>query len=236
MQSWLRGPKAFALAGGLALLIAGALVAASVLSSSEEQAAAEPPAVLDATPTTTLLKGIPQDGNALGRPDAPVTLVEYADLQCPYCAMWAHEAFPTLVNEYVRTGKLRIEFRGLAFIGPQSQTGLQAVMAAGEQDRLWHVLDLVYHNQGHENSGWLNDETLRQVGAAVPGLDVNQMLNRRAEMSDEIAKAQAAATAAGIDGTPSFQVGPTGGRLQRVQVQSLDAEALRPAIESLLGR
>ena len=172
----------------------------------------------------------------LGRPDAPVTLVEYGDLQCPYCSAWTHEALPVLVDEYVRSGKLRIEFRGMAFIGPQSETGLRAALAAGEQDKLWHVVDLLYHNQGHENSGWLNDGTLRLVGSSVPGLDVDRMLDRREAMSAALEESEASAAAAGITGTPSFQVGLTGGRLTRVPISSLDAGALRPAIEALLSR
>ena len=236
MKSWLKGPRAFAVAGVLATLIAGALVAASLAGRSDEQAAQESPAALDSTETSRLLEGIPQNGTVLGRPDAPVTLVEYGDLQCPYCSAWTHEALPVLVDEYVRSGKLRIEFRGMAFIGPQSETGLRAALAAGEQDKLWHVVDLIYRNQGHENSGWLSDETLRLVGSSVEGLDVERMLDRREAMSAALEESEASAAAAGITGTPSFQVGLTGGRLTRVPISSLDAGALRPAIEALLSR
>lgn len=236
MKEWLRGPRAVALAGGVAALIAATLVGVSLVSGSDETAAPAPAAALDSAETTQLLKGIPQQGNALGRPDAPVTLADYSDLQCPYCAAWTQEAFPDLVREYVRTGKLRIEFRGLAFLGPESETGLRAALAAGEQGKLWHVVHLLYRNQGPENSGWLTDDTLRQVGASVDGLNVERMLARRAAMTPGLEKAQAAATAAGINGTPSFELGPTGGSLQRVQISSLDAQALRPAINQLLAR
>ena len=64
------------------------------------------------------LLGIPQAGVVLGDPNAPVTLVEWADLQCPFCREWSTAAFPALVHDYVRTGKLQIVFRGLAFLGP----------------------------------------------------------------------------------------------------------------------
>jgi hypothetical protein len=60
---------------------------------------------------------------ALGRPDAPVTLVEIADYQCPFCAAFARDALPEIVQKYVRTGKVRIEFRALAFIGPDFGRG-----------------------------------------------------------------------------------------------------------------
>ena len=236
MRSWLKGPRAFALAGVLATLIAGALVAASLAGRSNEQPAPEPPAALDSTETSRLFEGVPQNGTVLGRPEAPVTLVEYGDLQCPYCSAWTQEALPVLVEEYVRPGRLRIEFRGMAFLGPESETGLRAALAAGEQDKLWHVVDLLYRNQGHENSGWLTDETLRLVGLSVEGLDVGRMLDRREAMSAALEESEASAAAAGITGTPSFQVGPTGGQLRRVPIESLDAEALRPAIEALLAR
>lgn len=237
MKSWLRGPRAVALAGIIAIVIAGVLVGASLLTRSNTTTTAPPPpAALDSTETASLLNGIPQKGTVLGRPNAPVTLVEYGDLQCPYCAAWTQTAFPDLVREYVRPGKMKIEFRGLAFLGPESETGLRAALAAGEQDKLWHVVDLLYRNQGPENSGWLTDDTLRQVGASVDGLNVERMLARRSAMTPGLEKAQAAATAAGINGTPSFELGPTGGSLQRVQISSLEAQALRPAINQLLAR
>jgi protein-disulfide isomerase len=108
------------------VLLAGALIGASQLDAREEK-----PAV---APATTLLRGIPQQGTALGSPSAPVTLIEYADLQCPYCGEWARNVFPQLVREYVSSGKLRIVYRGLAFIGPDSYTALQTAVAAGQQD------------------------------------------------------------------------------------------------------
>jgi protein-disulfide isomerase len=236
MESWLRGPRAIAVAGVAALVLAGALVAASLATRGGDESPPPAPVVLDSTETSQLLDGIPQKGTVLGKPDAPVTLVEYGDLQCPYCATWSHHALPELVRRYVRTGQLRIEFRGLAFLGPESELGLRTALAAGEQGKLWQVVDLLYRNQGPENSGWLTDDTLRQVGASVDGLDVERMLARRDAMTAKLEAAQAAATASGINGTPSFEVGPTGGSLQRVQISSLDAEALRPAIESLLAR
>ena len=147
-----------AVIGGAALL-AALMVAASVLGSRGDSNAPAPAAnaageVAEAAETEALLRGIPQDGIALGSPNAPVTLVEYADLQCPYCAIWAREAFPAIVDEYVRPGHVRLVFRGLAFIGPESDTALRTALAAGAQGRLWNVVHLLYGNQGAENAGW----------------------------------------------------------------------------------
>src|SRR5207244_3995111 len=62
-----------------------------------------------------LLKGIPQHGNVLGRPAAPTTLVEYVDLQCPFCQEFETQAMPALIKLYVRTGKTKVELRPVAF-------------------------------------------------------------------------------------------------------------------------
>jgi protein-disulfide isomerase len=186
--------------------------------------------------TRALLQGIPQDGTAIGAPDAPVTLVEFADLQCPFCAQWATDAFPDLVADYVRPGKLRIEFRGLTFIGPDSEKALRAALSAGEQDQLWHTVELLYQNQGAENSGWVSDELLDAVATSAM-LDAGPWRDGfdSAAVDQGIQSAAQEATTAGINSTPSFLLGPTGGTLERVEVQSLDADALRPAIEQALA-
>ncbi len=83
------------------------------------------------------------------------------------------------MREYVRPGKLRLEFRGLAFVGSDSATALRTALAAGRQNRLWNVVDLLYRNQGTENTGWVTESLLRSVGEATPGLDVGRMLSER---------------------------------------------------------
>ena len=143
-----------------------------------------------------------------------MTLVEYADLQCPYCADWAVGALPVLVDEYVRSGKLRIVFRGLAFLGAESDTALRTAVAAGRQNKLWDVVHALYERQGAENSGWVTESLLAEV---APGVDVDE---RHADwVSKEIERSAAAARAAGLSGTPAFQVGRTGGRLRLVEVR-----------------
>jgi protein-disulfide isomerase len=131
----LRSRRAAA-AVALAIALSLVLIGASRLSADSKpplarSSAAEPGGVAGAGEIASLLKGIPQHGTTLGAPNAPVTLVEYADLQCPYCAQWALGTFPSLVQDYVRTGKLRIEFRGLEFIGADSDAALRATLAAG---------------------------------------------------------------------------------------------------------
>lgn len=216
--------------------VAAALIAFSLAGGSSDGSPTRHEAV-GVFEATSLLDGIPQHGNALGRPDAPVTLVEYADLQCPYCGLWARETFPQLVREYVRSGKVKLVFRGLAFVGPDSETGLAAALAAGRQNRLWHVVDILYSNQGQENSGWLDERLLRDAGRQVPGLDVERMLSERrsAAVTSAALDAQQAAREAGITSTPTFELGPTGGTPQQLRVNALDASAFRPALDAALS-
>ena len=167
-----------------------------------------------------------------------MTLVEYADLQCPYCAQWSRETLPTLVDDYVATGKLRIVFLGLAFIGADSDKALRTAIAAGQDDHLWDVVHGLYASQGAENSGWVTDDLVGEIAAGVPGLDGEKLLVERWENSVEpdLEHAAHAATRAGVNGTPAFQLGPTGGRLELLHVDSLGPEAIVPAIDALLAR
>lgn len=226
-------PALVALGGALAL--ATALIAVSVVGSRDGEAEPLAPTA-SAAPSARdpLFRGIPQQGIALGDPAAPVTLVEYADLQCPYCAQWARDAFPAIVDEYVRAGRVRLVFRGLSFIGPDSERGLRAALAAGSQDRLWDVVHALFLRQGDENAGWVTDELLQSLGGA--GLDARRMLDESQlpAVDRELEAAARAATAAGVPGTPFFQAGRTGGPLQPLRVGGLDAETFRAELDRLL--
>ncbi len=166
----------FAAAVVVALLAVGAVLAVKLTGGSD----AKPPPPGVALPGSgdveRLFKGIPQSGNVLGSPAAPVTLVEYVDLQCPYCQQFETQVMPTVIERYVRSGKLKVDARVLAFIGPDSLRGQSAAIAAGQQDKEFNFTQLLYANQAGENSGWLSDDMVRAAAASIPGLDVNQLL------------------------------------------------------------
>jgi len=183
----------------------------------------------------TIATGIPQDGLVLGKADAPVTIAEYADIQCPFCAELAAE-LPAVVERYVKTGRVKIELRGLAFIGDDSLEGMKYVYAAGAEDKAWDVVDLLYRSQGGENTGWVTDELLADIAEAA-GLDPDEVADRAAsaEVASAIAKESDRATELGISSTPTLLIGKTGGELRRIELESLDAEALFPVIDEELG-
>ncbi|PWU19994.1 MAG: hypothetical protein C5B48_13015 [Candidatus Rokuibacteriota bacterium] len=223
-----------AVVGICSTALAAGLIAFSLAGGSGSRPA--PAVAAGASGANALLRDLPQQGLVLGNPQAPVTLVEYADLQCPYCGIWARDTLPALVREYVSQGKVKLVFRGLAFVGPDSATGLAAALAAARQDRLWQVVDLVYANQRQENAGWLDDGLLRSIGSQVPGLDVGRMLGERSSPAVIAAarESQQKADEAGVTSTPSFQVGRSGGPLRRLELRSLDPSAFRPALNALL--
>lgn len=223
---------------GAAVVLAASLIGTSLLlTHGSSSKSAEPLRISasEAAEMNALLEGIPQQGTVLGKPDAPVTLDEYVDLQCPYCARFAMDSFPTILRSYVRTGRVRVVFRGLSFLGPDSLTALETALAAGSQQRLWHVVELLFANQGAENSGWVTEGLLRSVGGAVPGLAVEKMLGARsaAEVARARADARAAAAAAGVNGTPMFAVGPTGGKA--TLLRSNDLQQIRAALDEALS-
>ena len=224
-------------AAGLAIVIA--LVAISILSTRGDDSGNEPiPAgtsLPGADEVESLLAGIPQDGELLGDLDAPVTLVVYEDPQCPACAGFAVETLPELIDRYVRPGDVVLRYRGVPIIGPDSVTGLEATYAAGLQDRLWNFSDVTYLNQGAENSGWLDDDFIRAAASSVRGLDVERLMQDRdsGEVEELLAAARSDAEEIGVRGTPTFQVGQTGGTLGE-PVLGGDLEALAKLIDPLL--
>jgi protein-disulfide isomerase len=188
--------------------------------------------VAGARESSALLSGIPQHGLTLGDPKAPVRVVEFADLQCPFCRDYSTGVLPRLVRDYVRPGTVRMEFRSLAFIGPDSVRAARVAEAAARQNKLWNVVDLAYFNQGKENSGWATDALLRRIAGSVPGLDVKRVFAERdsAAVTRQLKAAGTLATASGVQSTPTFLVG------RGSSLKAVDAAGLPAAIKAAVGR
>jgi protein-disulfide isomerase len=222
----------------LVAVVIGVVVATSGGDGGAETASTDGATLVDATEATALFEGIPQQGLALGEPDAPVTMLEFADLQCPFCREFAVETLPELVERHVRTGKLRIELRGLAFIGPDSERGLRAAYAASRQNRLFEFTELVYYNQGAENSGWLSQDLIEAAGRSLPGVDVPRLVSDMdsGAVSDLIDDHAAEAEQRDVNSTPTVFVGPTDGELKPVTMASVtDVGAIEQAITAAAG-
>jgi protein-disulfide isomerase len=224
-------PK-MALRLGVLAVAAAVIVALAVVvgSSAGEEDRRAPPAGSGTATEAVALKGIPQDGSALGAPDAPVTMVEFADLQCPFCRDYHAQVFPTLLERYVKTGKVRLELRLLRFIGPDSDGLARTAAGAAAHDRMWQVAGLAYARQGVENSGYA-DQGFLDALVADAGLERVDAGLRAEEL---VAAAEKEAHHARIDATPSFLVGPTGGKLERFQPDALSPEQFIERLEAEL--
>jgi protein-disulfide isomerase len=188
------------------------VIAAVAIGRAAGGASSAPPAQPSgAAVTNALFRGIPQAGVTLGNPSAPVTLTEFADLQCPFCRQYSDTVLPTVVQRYVRTGQVKLVFRTLAFIGPDSERAAQMAAAAALQNRLWQFDDLVYRNQGQENSGYVTDAYLRSIANAA-GVNADEAFAQRtsAAVRDELAAANSQAGRLGVNSTPSFLVAAKG--------------------------
>jgi protein-disulfide isomerase len=222
------------------ILVAAVFVAVSIAASSGSGAAANAATggrLVGTALSRNLFAGIPQSGTTIGSPQAPVRLVEFADLQCPYCDEYAVQALPTLVKDYVRTGKVQMRFENLSFIGAGSVAAGKVAAAASQQNKLWNFIDLMYLNQGEENSGYVTPAYLQHLLQAVPAINVRQALNasRSPAAGAALSSANQVAAQDGISATPSFLIGRAGSPLQQFQPSSLTAAPFEAEINGLLG-
>jgi protein-disulfide isomerase len=216
----------------VALLALAVVVAAVLISQPGREAGAT------AGAPATQFDGIPQDGIALGSPTAPAVLTEFADLQCPFCATYARDVLPTVVDRYVRGGRLRLQLHVLAFLGEDSVRAGAMAAAAAQQNRLWPFADAFYRSQGAENTGYATDDFLRGIGEATPGLDVDRAFDERwgANVTETLAHAERAAGAAGADHTPAFYLRRGDGAARAIEPEALTAEAFTAALDEALAR
>jgi protein-disulfide isomerase len=214
-----------------------ATVLVAILSSGSTSQLAPGKPVPGAAQTLALLAGIPQRGAALGDPHAPVTLVEFGDLQCPACASFSQETLPAIITRYVRPGRVQLVFRAVDFIGGDSARAARVAYALAGQNRLWQFVELMYRNQGLENSSYVTDTYLRALAGAIPGTNVAGALAARGSpvVQSQLQETSAAAHMFAITSTPSFLLSRSGERPRRFSPAGLDASAFNEGLDRLLG-
>jgi protein-disulfide isomerase len=128
------------------------------------------------------------------------------------CANFSNTIMPGVVQDYIRTGQARIQFRNFAFLGEDSNKLALASLAAGLQNKQFHFNELVYANQGQENSGYATDDYIQKIFASIPGLDADKAMKDMDSqaVSDLLAKDMQLAQAEGISATPTIFVGRSG--------------------------
>ena len=187
-------------------------------------------------PAVALVSGIPQNGTVLGKAGTTVRMVQFEDLQCPICKEYTDNAFSSVVDEYVRPGRIRLDFRGLAFLGPDSLKALKIAVAAGHQNKLWQVVGLFYANQGQENSGWVTDSLIDQILSEVPGLDAAKVKAdaQSPAVAKEIRAFNNEAQKLQVPGTPAFYLGVGVDKLYKIEPRAFVPSEFRPALDDAL--
>jgi protein-disulfide isomerase len=193
--------------------------------------------------TLDLFTGIAQTGVTLGNPQAKVTVYEFADLQCPFCREYTVGAngnaavFPQLVTKYVKPGKVKMVFRNLTFIGPDSVTAARAAAAAGAQNKLWDFADLFYKNQGTENTGYVTDKFIQDI-ATNAGIDPNKLKADESAplVEQQLGEAQDQAQQFGINSTPSFLIQIGNGKPQKLNYNNFNLGEFTGPIDAALAK
>jgi protein-disulfide isomerase len=150
----------------------------------------------------------PVDGLTLGRADAPITIYEYSDFQCPFCAKVAAEVVPRLDTDYLATGKAKLIFKNFAFLGDESRWAAEAAACAGDQEKFWEYHNKLFEEQNGENKGAFKVENLKLFAQDI-GLnqgDFNTCFDEgkfTGQIADEISEAERR----GVNSTPTFFVG-----------------------------
>ena len=206
------------LGGAVAVVVVAiiiVLVAAGGGSSSKPPAVTSTTAIKQVAAVESTLGGATQNGNVLGSPTAPVTMQYFGDLECPICKDFTLGALSTIIQKWVKTGKLKIEYRSLetATREPETfRTQQVAMLAAGKQNKAWNYIELFYHEQGEEGSGYVTESYLQGLAKQVPGLNLAKWTADRGEpqLQGQIAKDTQEANNQGFTGTPAFLIGKTG--------------------------
>jgi protein-disulfide isomerase len=167
----------------------------------------------------------------LGNANAPITLEEYADFQCPACDVFARGTLKQIEDKYVKSGTVKIVFHHFAFIGEESIRAGEAAECANEQGEFWEMYDTIFANQGGENTGAFADDKLMGF-AQSSGLDMTKFSTcfssgkYRASIQSETANGQLR----GVSQTPTLFINDTKA-VGAISIQQFDN-----AVKSILSK
>jgi protein-disulfide isomerase len=198
-------------AGGVFLAII-VVVVVIIVAGGSNKSGGDANNLTETTQVDKLLTGIPQNGTVLGDPNAPVTLYEYGDLQCPICKEYSEEILPPIIEKQVKNGEVKIDYRDFIIISEESIPAGEAALAAGEQGKGWTFIELFYRNQGEERSGYVTDAFIEGIaeGAGVPDMEKFNEERKSGKFKKTVEETTAQAEKYTFSGTPSFAVkGPS---------------------------
>ena len=208
----------------MAVLMSSGFVAGCASAAREDATASTAPVVKPAAPV---------DGRMLGPEDAPVTIIEFTDLQCPFCGRFARQTWPELRARYVDTGKVRFVSRDFPLpFHPFAMTAAIAARCAERQGKYWEFREAVFSQQSR-----LGSDPYAQIATSL-GLDAEALdaCRRDPEVRRAVDADFALGESNGIEATPSFVIGRrVDGKFQgEILSGALPIEALSQRIDALL--
>lgn len=162
--------------------------------------------------TSDRVYNVELDGLTMGSPDAPVKVYEFADFQCPACVNYWNVLEPTIIQEYVETGKIQYIFSPFSFLGrgqawDESKKAAEAAYCANDQQMFWQFRDIVFTNHNSENQGAYSKERLVAFAKTI-GLDMGEFnaCFNGGKYTQAVEDANSFASNQGASYTPSFLI------------------------------
>lgn len=201
---------------GICILVAGLLISGSVIYTVGQKSGGNNGG--DGTqPTPTVTAGkIPQIKSTdviLGDVKAPVTFIEFADYQCPFCHRFETQSMPQIRDQYIKTGKVKVIYRDFAFLGPESIASAASTRCAADQAKFWEYHDallIAEEKDGQENNGNLTRDLFVKLASGI-GLNAAQFgacLDSK-KYDASITTARTDAGQYGVQSTPTLFVNNT---------------------------
>jgi protein-disulfide isomerase len=205
-----------------AVMVAGALVFATIYHGgaggsagtanvAQNNAAAAPTGMTASATTTAAILALGPRDAILGSPNAPVTVIEYGDYQCPFCAQYYQTVQPQLMQQYINTGKVKMVFRDFPFLGPESTAAANAAQCAEDQNKFWAYHDALYtakigdvNKGGSENDGFFTTAVFTNLASQL-GLNMTTFTSCLSKSTDAsyIAQEKANGATIGVNSTPT---------------------------------
>jgi protein-disulfide isomerase len=115
----------------------------------------------------------------LGNSDAPITIIDFSDFQCFMCARYVKNTEPIINETYIQTGKAKLVFKHFPIRGFDSMGASIAAQCINDQgqSKFWKFHNILYHNQGPIDSGWVSKENLKNFASQISGLDMDRFVN-----------------------------------------------------------
>lgn len=201
---------------------------------TKPEMAADPPQIQttpQSTPPTPVQTPASESASSrllIGDPNASVTLIEYGDFQCPFCAQFYRQTEPSIIRDYVDTGRVNIEFRVETHIGNESAAAGEAAYCANDQGGFKAYHDALFERQNGENNGAFSNVNLEKIAADI-GLEASAFASclDSGAYSARVKSSHAEARQRGVTSTPTIYIGGnkvSGAQPYAIYKQLLDAE------------